>query len=124
MLVNKPADYLAQVRQQLAGTGRPEDVPIVLNRLNDDLLVFYVFDTPDAMRTVMTPDLEKRRLDESSLHYLATRNLGAYFDKHGLTVGRAKVDLRFQREGDGKTRWDATVRGGAIEVEQRPGPRS
>jgi glycogen debranching enzyme len=39
---------------------------------------------------------------------------------HALSVGRAKVDLRFVREGDEKTRWEASVREGSIEVEERP----
>jgi glycogen debranching enzyme len=38
---------------------------------------------------------------------------------HGLSVGPAKVDLRFERVGE-KTRWDASVREGSIEVEERP----
>lgn len=36
----------------------------------------------------------------------------------GVTVGQSKVDLKFWREGD-KTRWDATVHGGNMEVEQK-----
>jgi glycogen debranching enzyme len=39
---------------------------------------------------------------------------------HGLSVGRAKVDLRFQRDREQKTRWDASVREGSVEVEERP----
>lgn len=38
----------------------------------------------------------------------------------GVSLGRAKVDLRFQREEDEKTRWDASVREGSLEVEERP----
>ncbi len=38
---------------------------------------------------------------------------------HGVSVGRSKVDLRFEREGEDKTRWEASVREGSIEVEER-----
>ena len=38
---------------------------------------------------------------------------------HGLSIGRAKLDLHFQREEDAKTRWDASVREGSIEVVER-----
>jgi len=36
----------------------------------------------------------------------------------GMHVGQAQVDLRFWRDGD-RSRWDATVRKGTLEVEQR-----
>jgi glycogen debranching enzyme len=42
---------------------------------------------------------------------------------HGLSIGRAKVDLRFERDGDDKTRWDASVREGSIEVVESPRDR-
>jgi len=37
---------------------------------------------------------------------------------HGLTVGTSRVDLRFWREGE-ETRWQATVHGDKIAVQQR-----
>jgi hypothetical protein len=39
---------------------------------------------------------------------------------HTARSRRAKVDLRFQRDGEQKTRWDASVREGSVEVEERP----
>jgi hypothetical protein len=36
---------------------------------------------------------------------------------HGLAVGRARVDLRFWREGE-KSRWAADVREGTIDVRE------
>jgi len=36
-----------------------------------------------------------------------------------LTVGRARLDLRFWREGE-RTRWDASVRDGALKIEEAP----
>jgi glycogen debranching enzyme len=42
----------------------------------------------------------------------------------GLQVGSARLDLRFWREGD-RTRWDASVQEGEVEVTQEPwGPWS
>ncbi len=38
---------------------------------------------------------------------------------NGLRVGRATVDLKFWREGE-RTRWDATVKRGSVQVEERP----
>jgi glycogen debranching enzyme len=38
---------------------------------------------------------------------------------HGLTIGGARVDLKFWREGEA-TRWDASVREGHISVEAQP----
>jgi glycogen debranching enzyme len=38
---------------------------------------------------------------------------------HGLRVGRAKLDLRFWREGE-RTRWEATPREGQIDVSEEP----
>jgi glycogen debranching enzyme len=38
---------------------------------------------------------------------------------HGLTVGHARLDLRFWRDGD-QTRWDATLRSGELTVEEQP----
>lgn len=37
---------------------------------------------------------------------------------HGLTVGKARLDLRVWKE-NGATRWDASVREGSVEVEQQ-----
>ncbi len=38
---------------------------------------------------------------------------------HGLSVGAAKVDLRVWREGE-RSRWDATVHKGEIEIQEQP----
>lgn len=38
---------------------------------------------------------------------------------HELAIGGARVDLRFWRDGD-RTRWDASLRHGKIEVEEEP----
>jgi hypothetical protein len=37
----------------------------------------------------------------------------------GLGVGRSTLELRFWREGE-RTRWDAAVQEGAIEVQEKP----
>src|SRR5262249_1671336 len=37
----------------------------------------------------------------------------------GLSVGRAKVDLRFWREGD-RTRWECAAREGNVDLRQEP----
>jgi hypothetical protein len=37
----------------------------------------------------------------------------------GLAVGKAKVDLRFSREGE-TTKWEASVKQGSLEVQKQP----
>lgn len=87
--VIKPADYLATVKAQLqqAGLGNKE-IPLVYRKLNDDLYVFYVFDSANGMRMVTKKDLAENKVDENSIHELALSNLSKYFEQKRLQVRR------------------------------------
>jgi uncharacterized protein YtpQ (UPF0354 family) len=93
MAVLKPTDYLVAVGQQLAGGGSGND--LIFKRLNDDLVMVYVFDTENSMRLVMKKDLEKRKMNADTLHALAVKNLAAFFDT------RVQIE-RFDNTGDAR----------------------
>jgi uncharacterized protein YtpQ (UPF0354 family) len=87
--VAKPADYLEVVKRQLtqAGLGDKE-IPLVFERMNDELYVFYVFDSDNGMRLITKKDLTEIKVDEAAIRSIATQNLSAYFDRNGLKVRR------------------------------------
>lgn len=87
--VIKPADYLVTVRRQLtqAGLGDKE-LPLVFERVNDELYVFYVFDSDNGMRMITKKDLAEIKVDEATIRSIATQNLGTYFDKKGVRIRR------------------------------------
>ncbi|HPT48741.1 MAG TPA: DUF1444 family protein [Accumulibacter sp.] len=98
--VVKPADYLITVRRQLtqAGLGDKE-LPLVFERVNDELYVFYVFDSDNGIRMITKKDLAEIKVAETTIRSIATQNLSTYFDKKGVTIrpldkiGNAKVYL-------------------------------
>jgi len=87
--VIKPADYLATVKKQLqqAGIGNNE-VPLVYRKFNDDLYVFYVFDSTNGVRMVTKKDMVEIKVDESAIHQIALKNLAEYFEQKALQVKR------------------------------------
>jgi hypothetical protein len=76
----KPMDYLAAVTKQLAPGGPGNEV--IFERLNEDLVMVYVFDSETAMRLVMKKDLEKRKMGKDALHAIAVKNLADFFEGH------------------------------------------
>jgi glycogen debranching enzyme len=54
---------------------------------------------------------ERLHVDPRLPHWLPELTL------HGLAIGQATVDLRFRRVDDDRSRWDATVRKGTVEVQ-------
>ncbi|MFC5476370.1 DUF1444 family protein [Paraherbaspirillum soli] len=87
--VVKPADYLATVKKQLSQAGLGDkEIPLVFDKINDDLYVFYVFDTESGMRMITKKDLAENRIDEKTIRLVATQNLAAYFEKKGVNIRR------------------------------------
>jgi len=87
--VVKPADYLATVKRQLSQAGLADkEVPLVFDRINDDLYVFYVFDSDNGMRMITKKDLVESKMDEKTIRAVAVQNLTAYFDKKGVNIRR------------------------------------
>lgn len=85
--VLKPVDYLDTVRQQLAQAGvTSEEIPLVYEQLNEELYVFYVFDSEHGMRMVAPSDMVDLNLDRAALRALAVQNLGKHVERTGLSV--------------------------------------
>jgi uncharacterized protein YtpQ (UPF0354 family) len=93
MAVVKPIDYLLAVKKQLTGGGPGND--LVFERLNEDLVVVFVFDTENSMRLVMKKDLEQRKMSTATLHALAVKNLAAFF------ATRVRIE-RLKNTGDAR----------------------
>ncbi len=70
-----------------AGLGDKE-IPLVFERICDELYVFYVFDSDNGMRMITKKDLAEIKVDEATIRSIATQNLGTYFDKKGLRIRR------------------------------------
>lgn len=117
--VIKPADYIATVQAQLKQAGREGDeFPFYMQRLNEDLYVFFVFDSPSSMRFVAPADVEKLGLAEESLLALARANLDAYYREYGASLSKLdtggqgdlyllSVDENYEASGLLSTRlWD------------------
>ena len=89
LAVIKPADYLATVKRQLAESGLADkDIPLVFEKINEDLYIFFVFDTERGMTMLTKQDLTLHKLEERSLRAIATRNLTAYFEKNNVNIRR------------------------------------
>lgn len=89
MAVLKPRSYLETVAQQLrqAGLG-DKPMNLLYRELNEDILVFYVFDQPSGVRMITTPDLKTLKLEPEGLHQLALLNLKRYFERKPPSVRR------------------------------------
>jgi uncharacterized protein YtpQ (UPF0354 family) len=87
--VVKPSDYLASIKRQLvqAGLGDKE-IPLVYERINDDLCIVYMLDSENSMRAVSRKDMEEMKVNEQEIRAIAIRNMDAYFDKKGLKIQR------------------------------------
>lgn len=91
--VIKPADYLENAKRQMAAAGvKPGELPLVYEKLNDDLYVFYVFDSPTGMRMVTGKDMADDRLELPAMRGIAVRNMTQYFDKKGVRFNRLKTE--------------------------------
>jgi uncharacterized protein YtpQ (UPF0354 family) len=87
--VLKPADYLATVKKQLSQTNlAAKDIPLVFDKINDDLYVFYVFDTENGMRMITKKDLADSKVEEKSVRAIAVKNLSDYFAKKQVAIRR------------------------------------
>jgi uncharacterized protein YtpQ (UPF0354 family) len=87
--VIKPSDYLDNVRMQLSKAGLGDkDMPLIYEKLNEDLYVFYVFDSESGMQMITKNDLAELNVDESDVRLMARNNLDQYFEKSGLKIQR------------------------------------
>lgn len=85
----KPADYIANAKRQLAQAGvKGDELPLVFEKINDDLYAFYAFDTETGMRMLTKKDLADNKLALQDLRAIAVRNMSAYFDKKGVKFRR------------------------------------
>jgi uncharacterized protein YtpQ (UPF0354 family) len=95
--VIKPISYLETMKGQLKQSGVvEEDSNIVYRKLNEELLVFYVFDTQSEIRMLTKKDLIENHIDEKVLAEVAADNISLYFTVHGVIarlekVGNAKI---------------------------------
>jgi uncharacterized protein YtpQ (UPF0354 family) len=87
MAVIKPVIYRDTVHQQLrqAGLG-DKPFPLLYRQLNEELLVFYVFDQASGVRMITPSDLKTLQLDAEGLHQLALANLARYFGRKPPTI--------------------------------------
>ncbi len=96
--VMKPGNYLENVRKQLAGSGYGnEEPPMFYEKLNDDIYIFYVFDSPESMNFVTKGDMKKLKLGADEIRKTAISNLEKYYTSIGAyvrqldTKGRGKI---------------------------------
>ena len=87
--VIKSNSYLTAVQKQLqqAGLG-DKDIPFVYRKLNDDLLVFYVFDATNGVRMITKKDLSGIGVDEKSIDQIALSNLSKHFENKKPQIKR------------------------------------
>jgi len=89
LAVIKPADYLITVKKQLSLAGvSGKEIPLVYTKINDDLYVFFVFDTENGMRLITKKDLAEKKINETAIFSIATRNLSSYFQKKQTRINR------------------------------------
>lgn len=76
--VIKSNDYLDTVKQQLKAAGLDESKIPYYDRLNEDLLVFYAFDTAESMRYLLKKDIEQLP-NSNKIKPLSSDNLLRYY---------------------------------------------
>ncbi len=80
--VLKPQSYFDAVVKQFADLKKTgAAMPLIYEKLNDSLYLFYVFDTPKSMRFVSKEDLVPLKLNVETLKQRALKNLEAYYKK-------------------------------------------
>ncbi len=85
--VLKPAAHLENVRKQLAENGRGAEAPPMLHeKLNDDIYIFYVFDFPESISFISKEDMKKLKLDAAEIRKTAVSNLEKYYSSIGASV--------------------------------------
>lgn len=89
LAVIKPANYLTAARKdrRRADAGNPDLAP-VHRKLNDDLLVFYVFAGPKGPQLLTRKDLTELGADDEALHQLAVSNLSRHFEQKRARIIR------------------------------------
>lgn len=95
--VLKPKDYLSNARKQLIKSGyTKKELPFFYEKLNNDIYILYVFDTPDSMSFVSPNDIKKLKVKIPKVRDIAKNNLDNHFGKIGATISQ----LDTEGEGD------------------------
>ena len=77
--VLKPKEYIGTAKLQLKETGyNKKSLPFYYERLNGDIFIMYVFDSPESMKFV-TPEDVKRLGIRASIQSIARNNLENYY---------------------------------------------
>ncbi|PCI27447.1 MAG: hypothetical protein COB67_08455 [SAR324 cluster bacterium] len=87
--VLKPLSFLDNVRKQLGETNNSDgDLSMVFHKLNEDIFIFYVFNTQESMNFVLQEDLDKLNINASDIRKIAVENLEEHFSKIDVSIKR------------------------------------
>lgn len=87
--VVKPAEYIANLKTQLYRAGLADkEIPLFYEKINDELYVFFVFDTDKGMRFIEKKVLAEIGVDEKVIRSVAIKNLTTHFEAKGVEVRR------------------------------------
>ena len=104
--VLKPKDYIVTIKKQLKDAGyEKENLPLYIEKLNDDIYILFVFDTPESMRFLSPEDLEELNISAINIRNIAKGNLENYYKNLSITIqqintkGRGSVYM-FSADGN------------------------
>lgn len=91
--VLKPKDYLSNARKQLIRSGyKKKGLPFYYEKLNSEIYILYVFDTPESMSFVSPEDIKNLKVKIPKIRDIAKSNLDNYFGKIKATISQMDTD--------------------------------
>lgn len=92
--VIKPKDYIDTAKEQLKKTGYvKKNLPFYYEKINSDLLLMYVFDSPQGMSFV-SPEKVKEYNISANIRDIADKNIEHFYQKIGAKFEKLDTNNR------------------------------